>query len=271
MKVRIEYLIHLLITFCLIIICNSCNQVDTPKPTEQDGASTENPLHDHTHSDVMAIPTEIVLADEKLPDITELNIIPLETLPDTFPYQMTRNNSDIWESLIIHATQDNELLDKLIPVTKSRALRISGYIAYLPPSVYRRHFEMRMWAKLHRQHPADPHLLFYYTKYAYRADEATREEKLAYIYLWERIKKLNNEQHIPLTSGLRKTYGLSQYYIDLGEYQKAIDNIKEQNARVDAVIEVGIDDDHKREGILDPRIIPELVSRMNEANKGDHK
>ncbi len=250
--------------------CDYMQDVNDPFNQEDMGlkeSGEHNHKHDHVHFDVVALPTEITLEREELPVPAEPPPIAMHDLPKEFPYEMTPNNKDIWESLIIHAAQDSELLVLLLPTTKNRALSISAHIAYLPPSVYRRYFEMMMWAKLHKSDPSDPHLLFYYTKYAYRGNKATRAEKLAYIYLWERLKILNDQQNVPQTSGLRKTYGLSQYYIDIGEYQKAIDNIKEQNARAEAVVAARIYERKTHEGILDSRIIPELELKVNAENK----
>ena len=265
MNLRIEILASLLIFFLILLgYWMGCDVEDTQVREPERNAGER----DHVSFDPVTLPTDITLSDEVLPVPAVPPKVPLERLPNFIPIAMNKWNKDIWESLIIYAAQDVDYLEQLLPTTKAEALRISGTLTKLPRSVYSRYFEMMMWRKLHIATPSDPDLLFYYTKYAYRGDKATEAQKLAYIYLWERLKHLNDAQDIPMTLGLRKTYGLSQYYIDVGKYQKAIENIKEQDGRVAAVIAAGIGEDKLREGLLDPRIIPELVVRMNVVDKG---
>jgi len=85
-----------------------------------------------------------------------------------------------------------------------------------------------MWQKMAALYPNDAEVLFMHSAFLVPRYEATRAEQQAYVDIWERIKRLNDEQGIPLTSGLRKTPNLSQTYIDLGEYDKALQNIQEQ-------------------------------------------
>ncbi len=89
-----------------------------------------------------------------------------------------------------------------------------------------------------------------HSRHSFSYKGATRKQKLKYIALWERLKTLNDEHNIPIISGLRKTQDLSQCYVDVGEYDKAIQNIEEQHERIGAVYRAGIRDQFIYNGIL---------------------
>ena len=122
-----------------------------------------------------------------------------------------------------------------------------------------------MWAKLLDKYPNDPEVLFFNARHTYRGTKATRAEKLAYIDLMERLKVANDANNIPLTSGLRKTYGLSQFYVDVGEYQKAIDNIEEQNRRIGALKNAGLHHRHMYYGLMRGIDVPLKLLREQQA------
>ena len=80
--------------------------------------------------------------------------------------------------------------------------------------------------------------------------EATHDQLRAYTTAWEQLKHLLNEKNISYTSDYRKTTHLTQAYITLGEYDKAIQNMKEQQERIVALKSAGVDDPSLYEGLL---------------------
>ena len=181
-----------------------------------------------------------------------------DELPDALPYPMTQENRHIWEALVTEAVADPALMQKLLPDTKERADETRQNFANLNVGEFRAAFEEAMWSKLASQYPNDPEVLWMHATYLYRGDKATRAEKQAYVELWERLKRVNDEHGIPLTSGLRKTHGLSQTYVDLGQYEKAIQNIHEQNDWKAALRRAGIHDRYMNHGILPRGTVIEL-------------
>ena len=172
---------------------------------------------------------------------------------------MTPSNRHVWDALVTEAVKDPELMEQLLPNTKEKAFET---LTHLHNSIndldLASIFKASMWQKMAERYPNDPEVLYMHSRHLYRGDKATRAEKQAYIDLWERIKKLNNEQGISLTSGLRKTHGLSQYYVDLGQYEKAIENIHEQNDWKEALRRAGIHDRYMNHGILPRGTVIEL-------------
>ena len=68
---------------------------------------------------------------------------------------------------------------------------------------------------------------------------ASREEILYFIAVWERIKRLNDEQNVPIWSSWRHTIGLTDAYVDVEEYGKAYENLRYEYARIDALNKSG--------------------------------
>jgi len=152
-----------------------------------------------------------------------------DELPEALPYPMTQSNRHVWDALVTEAAEDAELMQKLLPDTKEKAHETATHLSNsFADFELKTAFEMAMWRKLAALYPNDAEVLILATIYMPYGPRASRAEKEAYVDIWERIKRLNDEQGIPLTSGLRKTPNLSQTYIDLGEYDKALQNIQEQ-------------------------------------------
>ena len=244
--------------------CSGCAQNDAQKTPidapEQEAVGGHFHADGTWHADPLPEPARI---DAPLP-VTDIPTEPppkltREDLPETLPYPMTPSNRHVWDALVTEAVKDPELMQKLLPKTKERVNETVSHLA----NSFAQHevkwdFQGAMWQKMAERYPNDPEVLWMHSRHLYRGDKATHAEKQAYIDLWERIKKLNNEQGISLTSGLRKTHGLSQYYVDLGQYEKAIENIHEQNDWKEALRRAGIHDRYMNHGILPRGTVIEL-------------
>ena len=79
---------------------------------------------------------------------------------------------------------------------------------------------------------------------------ATHDQLRVYVIAWEHMKHLLNENNIPYTSDYRKTPHLTQAYITLGEYDKAIQNKKEQEQWIQALKTAGLDQPNMSDGLL---------------------
>ncbi len=162
-----------------------------------------------------------------------------DVLPDV-PPPLTVENKKIWGAFITEAVKDPIIFEKIMPKTPKEAFKFWEYIHSYVESDYYYDFKKALWREMSERFPNDPEMLFMHSMASHPGSTgATREQKLAYIALWERLKKLNDAHNIPITSGLRKTAYLSQFYIDVGEYDKAIQNIKEQDDRIDALHRAG--------------------------------
>ncbi len=191
--------------------------------------------------------------------------IDLADLPDELPYPMTPYNRHIWTAALKAAVNNLDYLDKILPDEVWRATETMSYLADCLEPHQSMIYEKAMWAKLLDKYPNDPEVLFFNARHTYRGTKATRAEKLAYIDLMERLKVANDANNIPLTSGLRKTYGLSQFYVDVGEYQKAIDNIEEQNRRIGALKNAGLHHRHMYYGLMRGIDVPLKLLREQQA------
>ncbi len=178
-----------------------------------------------------------------------------EQLPDAFPDTATLENRHVWDALVNEAVKDEALMQKLLPDTKERADEIMSHLANSVGIEVSSIFEAAMWRKMARLYPNEPEVLFMHTRYLPRGPRATRAEKEEFVAVWERLKPLNDEHGIPITSGLRKTHSLSQTYIELGQYDKATENMIEQSKWLIAV---------KRARIHNMRMYHGLLVRGNE-------
>ncbi len=190
-----------------------------------------------------------------------------EQLPDALPDTATLENRHVWVSLVNEAVKDEALMQKLLPDTKERADEIMSHLANSLVSETRATFEGAMWRKMAALYPNDPEVLFMHTRYLPRGPRATRAEKEAFVAAWERLKQLNDEHGIPITSGLRKTHSLSQTYIELGQYEKAIENIHEQNERIAALQRARIHDMRMYHGTLPRGTVIELQKLLDAQRK----
>ena len=234
--------------------------LQTPPPVQETHSTEPNakptePTHaEHFHPEPHApaeLPPTAQGRDTLPPDSEAPPPLTHSELPDTLPYPMTQENRHIWDTLVTQAVEDEALLQKLLPHTKEKAFET---LTHLHNSVndldLASIFKAAMWRKMVSLYPNDPEVLFLYSRHMPTGPRATRAEKQAFVVHWERLKRLNDEHGIPLTSDLRKTHSLSQTYIDLGEYEKTIQNIHEQNDRKSALRRAGIHDRFMNHGIL---------------------
>ncbi len=189
-------------------------------------------------------------------------------LPDALPDTLTPENRHIWDALVNEAVKDEALMQKLLPDTKERADEIMSQLANSFAELeVQSYFKAAMWRKMARLYPNEPEVLFMHIGYLPFGPRATRAEKEAFVAAWERLKPLNDEHGIPLTSGLRKTHSLSQTYIELGQYDKAIENIHEQNDWKAAVRRAGIHNMYMNHGLLPRGTVIELQKLLDAQRK----
>jgi len=238
----------------------------------QDAASAEPETEGYWHGDVLiadAHPTndgEAVETEE--PEVPPtLTRSELGGRAEALPYPMTHTNHHLRKALVTEAAEDPALMQKLLPDTKEKAFETATHLANSVGVEIQLAFEEAMWQKMAALYPNDAEVLFMHSAFLVPRYEATRAEQQAYVDIWERIKRLNDEQGIPITSGLRKTHSLSQTYIDLGEYDKALQNVKEQNERLAALRSAGLHHKRMYHGLLrgsDLANATELIRRHKE-------
>jgi len=187
---------------------------------------------------------------------------------EALPYPMTPSNRHVWDALVTEAAEDPELMQKLLPDTKEKAYEtMTALMNSWAPLEIQSPFKKAMWRKMAALYPNDAEVLVMATIYMPYGPRASRAEKEAYVAHWERLKRLNDEQGIPITSPFRKTHSLSQTYIDLGEYDKALQNIKEQQERIAALNRAGLHHQFMYHGLLggsDLANATELIRRHKE-------
>ena len=228
MKRQIQTLTTLLLMAGILLAgCDGCGQKsDTTQRdvspiviTRGSGTQTPKTIPEPEH-----VPEPVVEAPKPILPLTR------EELPEQLPIPITPLNKDIWDALLLESEIDPELLESLLPDTKEKALQIWINLSRKGAGKSNKYaFRKALWHKMTELYPNDPEVLWQYTKSLFPHKDASRAEKMAYIASWERLKKLNDAQDVHPASELRKTSGLSQLYIDVGEYDKAIQNIREQN------------------------------------------
>ena len=98
---------------------------------------------------------------------------------------------------------------------------------------------------------------------------ATHDQLRVYVTAWEHMKHLLNENNIPYTSDYRKTPHLTQAYITLGEYDKAIQNKKEQQQWIQALKTAGIEKPDMHDGLLTDISIKDIETMKQSNQKGE--
>ena len=276
MNIRREYLITnlLMITVILLAGCGGCDRKSDPPQTPVQRPTPLIPserLSDKEPPDLVPEPVEEPIVEEPEPLPTPLPVP--DVLPEV-PPAMTYENKNIWSAFITEAFNDEQLFEKIIPASPKEAFKFMEYVHRYVESDYRMDFTTAFWREMADRLPNDPEMLFMHSTYSgLGRTDATREQKLEYIALWERLKKLNDANNIPPMSGLRKTHNLSQFYIDVGEYDKAIENIKEQNARIEKLEAAGVRDEFMYMGLLGDAgiwLVEELKRRQQE-KKQEHQ
>ena len=81
------------------------------------------------------------------------------------------------------------------------------------------------------------------------------------------MKEQNDAHNVPIISPLRKTHGLTQAYIVIGEYEKAITNHEEQWKRIDAMRAAGFNDMFMYMGIYPRGTVHHLIQATKDHKK----
>ncbi len=244
MKLKIQILTTLLLLAGILLA--GCDGKDKQKP-----AQNQKPLPPTFTSGDPPDPVPERVIEEPIVEKPPPTPLPApDMLPNT-PPAMTYENKNIWGAFITQAVKDPKIFEKIMPETPEKALELDEYIGRVLETDYNYDFRKALWREMAERFPNAPEMLFMHSTFSFSYKGSKREHKLAYIALWERLKKLNDAHNIPLTSGLRKTHSLSQCYIDIGEYDKAIQNINEQNDRIDALHLAGYHDQFMYMGILE--------------------
>ena len=202
--------------------------------------------HFHEDGTFHADPHAPSQAQEVVEDTPPAAVEPVN--PERLPYPMTPENRDIWIARVTEAASDPALLEKLLPETKERAFEalqhLANSVGSTPESLV---FKRAMWRKMAARYPNDGDILYMHTRYV---AGKTLAEKRAYTEVWERLKRINDTEGIHITSDRRKTGNLSQFYLELGEGEKALENMIEQSQRLIAVRQAGIHDMFMYHGLL---------------------
>ncbi|MCG9129874.1 hypothetical protein JT359_19965 [Candidatus Poribacteria bacterium] len=96
----------------------------------------------------------------------------------------------------------------------------------------------------------------------------THDQLRVYVAAWEHMKHLLNKNNIPYTSDYRKTPYLTQAYITLGEYDKAIQNKKEQQHWIQALKTAGIEKPNMSDGLLTDVSVEDIEAMKLSNQKG---
>ena len=214
---------------------------DTPEPPAEDLAVQEEPT----------VPTE--------PATPKSSTAPtLDLLPEEFPYPMTAGNRHVWQALIFAAAEDETLLQKLLPDTEEK-------LSELGQNVFNTHinftpeYDVFMKVLLQKWHAINPNNVEPLRRLTAFYPAKTRSQQLELVALWEKTLDLAKAQGLSI-----KTPYLAQLYIYLGQYEKAIQNIREQEERAHALLNAGVHDPLMFIGLLPTSMIPELEKRLDQ-------
>ena len=182
----------------------------------------------------------------------------LAPLPEEFPYPMTAGNRPVWQALIFAAAEDGTLLQKLLPDTEEKLSKLeknvfNAHIRFTPEY---KEFRKALLQKWHAINPNNVEPLRRLTAF-YPAK--TRAQQLELVALWEKTLALAEAQGLSI-----KTPYLAQLYISLEQYEKAIENIREQEKRAQALLDAGVHDPRMFIGLLPTSMIPDLEKRLKQ-------
>ena len=234
MKIRFENLATLLLISVIGLAgCAGCGQKDADQevelPTDDTADVEQSPI------DVESIAPQLEKIDPP-PKLTR------DQLPEALPYPMTHANQHVWSAMVTEAVKDPELMEQLLPDTVEKAFKANAYSsASVEDFDDINIFKAALWRKMAGLYPNNGNVLYEYLTYVAYKPHGSRAEKEHFVDVWERLKRINDEEGIHISSRRRHTYGLSRAYTDLGEYDKAVENIKEQNARKDELRRLGLD------------------------------
>ena len=224
MKLRIEHLTTLLMLLVFLFGgCDGCNQELPPKVNPP---AVEKPAEKPTEQpqEVADVPViENDLNEVEMPDPV------VKRVP--FPEMYKPEDAHIWESIFIDAVDDPDYIQQLIPDDPEQV--IASYINILNSgfSDERRVFGRVYATAVVKRFQNNRDVLYSSTTHLMPHYKSPREHKLAYVSVWERIKELNDELNTPIISEYRKTPYLTKAYVELEEYEKALENQLEQIER----------------------------------------
>jgi hypothetical protein len=188
--------------------------------------------------------------------------------PNELPYPMTATNAHHWKELVTRAIDDDpDLLQHLLPDTKERALETTMYLADSVNPAVQLLFQTAMWRKLAEIYPNDPEVLFRHSISLPRGADATLEQLREFASFWDHLKEQNEAQNVPVISPFRKTHSLTEAYIAIGEYEKAITNHEEQWKRIDAMRAAGINHRFMYTGIYPRGTVHHLIQATKDHKK----
>lgn len=234
MKHRIEYLTYLFLFVVILLAgCSGCDQ----EPTHQ--GQVELPTDDTT--DVEQSPIDVESIAPQLEKIVPPPKLTRDQLPEALPYPMTNANQHVWSAMVTEAVKDQKLMEQLLPDTIEKAFKANAYSSTSVEDFdVINVFKAALWRKMERLYPNNGNVIYEYLTYVAYKPHGSRAEKEHFVDVWERLKRINDEEGVHIASSRRHTYGLSRAYTDLGEYDKAVENIKEQNARKDELRRLGL-------------------------------
>ncbi|MCG9128016.1 hypothetical protein JT359_10495 [Candidatus Poribacteria bacterium] len=128
-------------------------------------------------------------------------------------------------------------------------------------------FEKAMWRKFTVIYPNDPEVLFSHSIYLPRGVHAMLEQLREFASFWDHLKEQNDAQNVPIISPFRKTHSLTEAYIAIGEYEKAITNQEEQWKRIDAMRAAGINHQFMYMGIYPRGTVHHLIQATKDHKK----
>ena len=231
---------------------------ETAEPAPAEITSTDADTHTlKTPAEDLALQEEPTLQTE--PATPKSSTAPtLALLPEEFPYPMTAGNRPVWQALIFAAAEDETLLQKLLPDTEEKLSELeknvfNAHIRFTPEY---KEFRKALLQKWHAINPTNVEPLrkltaFYPVK--------TRAQQLELVAIWEKTLALAKAQGLSI-----KTPYLAQLYIYLEQYEKAIENIREQEKRAQALLDAGVHDPLMFIGLLPTSMIPELEKRLKQ-------
>ena len=217
-----------------------------------------------TDADTLKTPAEDLAVQEEPtlqtePATSKSSTAPtLALLPEEFPYPMTAGNRPVWQALIFAAAEDETLLQKLLPDTEEKLSELeknvfNAHIRFTPEY---KAFRKALLQKWHAINPNNVEPLRRLTAF-YPAK--TRAQQLELVALWEKTLALAEAQGLSI-----KTPYLAQLYIYLEQYEKAIENIREQERRAQALLDAGVHDPRMFIGLLPTSMIPDLEKRLKQ-------
>ena len=197
---------------------------ETPKPPPPGETAESGHWHgDEWHTEPHAPPLPEETVENTLSAIQPQLPAPVQpgSPQATLPYPMTDDNRHQWETVLAAADEDPELLQTLLPRTEAQGREMISNIANCQQNENRfGNIKAAIYRELCKIAPND---YVWFINAAVYLPQQTDTEKRVVIEYWEEAKQLAKAQ------GQRiQTDYLGHYYRDLGEYEKAIAEIRDQ-------------------------------------------